>query len=107
MMVFAEPDDYTYFDVSFNITAPLNFSFKNFFCLDKKLSENKNLEIEFYRGMNELVALGLNITFEGQDHAGPRFSLAILGHTLDVKIYDGRHWDYEKNCWETSDVKVS
>ena len=34
------------------------------------------------------------------DHAGPKLLIEILGLFLSLNIYDNRHWNYDKNCWE-------
>jgi hypothetical protein len=28
-----------------------------------------------------------------------------LGYEFDVNVYDTRHWDYEKKCWESYDER--
>ena len=33
------------------------------------------------------------------DHAGFRFYIEISGYSINFRIYDSRHWDYEKNDW--------
>ena len=35
-----------------------------------------------------------------EDHAGFNFNFGILGFGVDFVIYDNRHWDDEKECWE-------
>ncbi len=34
-----------------------------------------------------------------RDHAGFEFSFGIAGINLIFYIYDSRHWDDEKDCW--------
>jgi hypothetical protein len=41
-----------------------------------------------------------------KDHGGLRFELNILGYSLDLNIYDSRHWDDENNCWDESEDVV-
>ena len=35
-----------------------------------------------------------------QDHAGLGIELGLFGWELHNTIYDSRHWDYDKQCWE-------
>ena len=47
--------------------------------------------------------LFITLNGSGCDHAGFRFNLEIIGLSLNFKVYDSRHWDYENNCWENYD----
>ena len=38
------------------------------------------------------------------DHAGVRFELTLFGVSLSVELYDVRHWDYDRNCWENDAI---
>ena len=33
------------------------------------------------------------------DHAGLRLFVEIIGLSLEIKIYDCRHWNYKKDAW--------
>ena len=46
----------------------------------------------------ELFRIEFNWTVR-EDHAGVRLELGLIGYKLDLSLYDGRHWDTEKNCW--------
>lgn len=35
-----------------------------------------------------------------EDHAGIGISFGLLGFMCENIVYDTRHWDYEKECWE-------
>ena len=35
------------------------------------------------------------------DHAGISLMVDVCWFSLDLKIYDYRHWNYEENCWES------
>lgn len=72
------------------------------------LGENKAWEFQAdYFGWNTIFALDLDLIPTGSDHAGFGFSLTILGFMVDAKIYDGRHWDHEKNTWEAYDEEAN
>ena len=69
-------------------------------CINKTLSENKSLEIQWGRFDNSdcLFDFQLEWSLRG-DHAGLNWHNEILGFHLIIKIYDHRHWDYEKKAW--------
>ena len=41
-----------------------------------------------------------------QDHAGINLELALLGYAIMLSVSDNRHWNYEENCWETTDHTI-
>ena len=57
-----------------------------------------NIELSFYICNLFCVCLDLHTT--GRDHAGPQLEIVILGLGFRCGIYDTRHWNYQKNCWE-------
>jgi hypothetical protein len=71
---------------------------------DIAFSENKSFEYQFEFGKstcnNSLFELTLKVT-EKQDHAGPSFAFGIKNlFWICFKVYDHRHWDDERDCWE-------
>ena len=36
-----------------------------------------------------------------QDHAGIEIGIGIFGYGVSFRMYDTRHWDYDKNTWST------
>lgn len=62
-------------------------------------SKNKAWEVTFCK-TSDLVGLIINITYQ-QDHAGLHFSLALFGYSLDISVYDCRHWNHTTKTWET------
>ena len=77
---------------------------KSFFCIDKKISKNKNFSLEFARWPNEwpIFELGLNWSTK-RDHAGLEIEIGLFSFSTNINIYDGRHWNYENNRWNNSD----
>ena len=89
-----------------------------------KLSTNKSIELEATN-----IGMGFNIyehnrvhsrgiSFESNvcnlvggtfdcswrtDHAGVHADITLFGWTFAVTFYDVRHWDYDKECWESYD----
>lgn len=35
-----------------------------------------------------------------RDHAGFELTMTIFGFMIHFNIYDCRHWNYDKNCWQ-------
>jgi len=35
-----------------------------------------------------------------QDHAGFSLEIELFGWSIEYRVYDNRHWDYENGCWE-------
>ncbi len=48
----------------------------------------------------DLIDVTFDLDFKGQDHAGLRIDLKVLGLFFVFNIYDHRHWDYDNDCWE-------
>ena len=76
--------------------------FKNIWTKCVRVSENKTLELQFYRYSYHIFEFGVETIFKGQDHAGPKFELGLFGWYFVVSLPDNRHWDYINNCWETA-----
>ncbi len=78
--------------------------FRSAFFWHKKLSKNKYFEIQFDKfSKQDLFTFNLDLRLFGRDHAGPETLIGFFGYELIIKIYDCRHWDYEKNCWQNYD----
>ena len=72
----------------------------DFFCRDYKLSTHKNVEVQLtWFGWQTLLELDIDILWRGRDHAGPRLQVTLLGMSIIVSCYDGRHWNYDENRW--------
>lgn len=78
---------------------------KDYIVYNKHLFGHKYLEVQFSRWgqMTDLFAITLDTAIKGQDHAGVRLHLDILGYGLVIDFHDNRHWDYENNTWEKYD----
>ena len=63
-----------------------------------KISKHKSFEWQLmYDGY---LKTGIEFTWTiHKDHPGIEADLSFFGFTLALKIYDGRHWDYEQNDW--------
>ncbi len=95
------------FYFNFNINVPWKRKFKSYWVKDfGHISPNKRLEMQF---MKDFYLIGIELDFEyifkGRDHAGPEIAISLFGYTFRIHIYDIRHWDFEKDCWENSERK--
>jgi len=67
----------------------------------EQLSKHKFLEVQLDR-FEEWSYFKFNFELtRKQDHAGLHFHLELFGFSVIVAIYDHRHWNYDKNEWET------
>lgn len=72
--------------------------FANLYCsAGSTFVPNKYWELEILKS-NELIGFNFSITSR-QDHAGLAVTVAVLGYSINFKLYDHRHWDYEINNW--------
>jgi len=78
---------------------------KNYLTYDESISKNKAFSMQFSRWSQKLdiIAISIDTMWIGNDHGGLGFTLEILGYFFDMKLYDKRHWDYEKGTWEVYD----
>ena len=86
---------------NFFIVNPFRDHFKIERCFHGTLTKYKSWEANSYRTSN-IVALALSYTTKG-DHAGLQIEFGLLGYNFEFCIHDIRHWDYEKNQWESHD----
>lgn len=89
-----------------------------------KLTKNKSLELEVIKSGIDISFLSTihmhsrGIFFESnicnvighsfnwdwkRDHAGVHIDVTLFGISFAATLYDVRHWDYEKDCWESFD----
>lgn len=80
---------------NFRITNPWATRWRTVYCWSGKLTNHKAWEINLYRS-NELVAAECSYTMR-QDHAGFNLLAGLFGCTIELHIYDTRHWDYKAN----------
>ena len=94
------------FDFNITIRNPIAGlkigSDENFFCYNKNLTKNKNLEIEGLSWQDDIFAFIFSISSK-QDHAGLRLELCLLTLRLGISVYDSRHWNYTKDRWYSQD----
>ena len=90
--------------LNIGIRNPFKYEkFLNLYAWHGKISKHKFWEVEIYFYAHELLQLGIDLSWFGTDHAGPYIEFNLFGYNFNFKIYDNRHWDYEKNQWENYD----
>ena len=77
--------------------------FKPLGCVGSKLFGHKAWELEHSYMSTMLVDFDLLWSVR-TDHAGFRITVGILGYGVGFQIYDTRHWNYERNCYEAYDI---
>lgn len=91
---------------SFRIRNPWgrDLPHRDYFYRHWQVSKNKSFEIQLFRdSFYDLFELNLDLSWRGEDHAGPSLEIGIGKYQLNIKLYDHRHWDYEKGNWEVYD----
>jgi len=75
----------------------------DYFCDEWKVSKNKSIEVQISKWNTRTYTIfGINsrLSFK-EDHAGFKFELELFDRSLIFNFYDHRHWNYEKDTWET------
>ena len=83
--------------------------FKSYWTFYKKISKNKGLEAQLRRTKHSWFLFILSWS-RRIHHAGLSFKVGFLGYEFHTKLYDFRHWDFQKDCWESpkddADIKI-
>jgi hypothetical protein len=89
------------FNLRAQVILPFDY-FKNLGCISGTLGKHKAWELEhtYYSGC--LFDIDTSLSYQ-ENHAGFEFCIGVLGYGISFRIYDTRHWNYEKNIWETYD----
>lgn len=74
--------------------------FSNIYCFNKQIADTKSFEFEVFKNSTCLIEVQLDFRLKGRDHAGISATIILFGFGFGARIYDHRHWDYEKNTWE-------
>jgi len=73
------------------------------FCKNINLSKNKSIEVQLDLFPTDDATV-FKCEFRANqkvDHAGIGFFLELYkSFYFHIQLYDHRHWDYEKKCWE-------
>jgi hypothetical protein len=89
--------------LSFAITWPFKYNpdfYGDYLFNSWKISKNKAIELQVSKGGDEIIGASLRLAFR-EDHAGLMIDLSLFRRSFYFQFYDVRHWNYEKNCYET------
>lgn len=64
-----------------------------------RITAHKAFEAQWFKYGYDYLGFRVDTAWRGRDHAGPEFELVLFGHTLSLRLYDSRHWDYDNRCW--------
>ena len=85
--------------LNFNIRNPWSNRFENLWCRAYDTPfKHKHIELELTRDFT-IVSFRFNWTVR-QSHAGLDLEAGLFGYCLHFNLYDSRHWDCEKDCYE-------
>lgn len=80
---------------------------KTYFSYESLLNKNWGISIQCSQmGCYDLLGLELDLSWRGEDHAGPCINVEILGYLVRFKIYNTKHWDYDNGTWEKKHVST-
>ena len=66
-----------------------------------QIAKHKYLELQFSHYAWNWIEISVDLNWRGVDHAGPWLTFNLFGYTVDLRIYDNRHWNDDTNDWET------
>lgn len=84
--------------VNLTIRNPWSDQFEHIGAWAGKLFRHKAWEIEIYRS-DTIAEVESKFTVR-EDHAGIMLGLGLCSYTIRAQLYDTRHWNYTKQCWE-------
>jgi hypothetical protein len=79
---------------------PATYSYSNLLAKHGPVCKNKHWELEIIKDPEKILGLELSLSLRRRDHAGLQIGFCILGYDCAFRIYDVRHWDYEKDSWK-------
>lgn len=87
------------FNFRFSLTNPWWTRFESIYSAHGKTPvKHKCWEVQVMKS-DDLVAVDLRITTRS-DHAGVDLWLGLLGYSINMLLYDNRHWNIEEKDWE-------
>jgi hypothetical protein len=85
-------------NLKFLITNPWWSRFENVYAnAGKTPLKNKCWEFQIIKS-DDIISFDLRITHR-TDHAGIDLWVGLLGYSMNINLYDNRHWDHETNTW--------
>lgn len=88
-----------------------SFSIKNPWAKDRpqvdyvvyepRVSENWAFELQLSKMATDWFSFDLDLSWRGQDHAGPNLTIELLGYYFCVRFYNVNHWNFDEGRWQT------
>ena len=85
----------------FNLQTQIHLPFEHFRNLGSvsgKISAHTAWELEHTYHSGVVLDIDIRLSVR-EHHAGFEFTVGILGYGISFRIYDVRHWDYDKNAY--------
>lgn len=74
--------------------------FRNIWAGACQITKYKFVELQFSYYIWNWLELAVDLNWRQTDHAGPWITINLFGCTVDLRIFDIRHWNDESNNWE-------
>jgi hypothetical protein len=86
-------------DLHFKLNNPWSERWNFLWSKHRMIAKHKAWELGVYR-TNTIVELYFHYRIRC-DHAGVKFMFSLFGYTIELNLYDTRHWDYDNKTWGT------
>jgi hypothetical protein len=86
-------------DLHFKLNNPWSDRWDFLWSKHRMITKYKAWELGLYR-TNSIVELYFHYRIRC-DHAGVKFMFSLFGYTIELNLYDTRHWDYDNKTWGT------
>jgi hypothetical protein len=86
-------------DLHFKLNNPWSERWNFLWSKHRMITKYKAWELGLYR-TNSIVELYFHYRIRC-DHAGVKFMFSLFGYTIELNLYDTRHWDYDNKTWGT------
>lgn len=83
---------------NFIVDNPFSDRWSTIFFKNGIFGQHKAWEFNAYQ-THHLIDLEFRLTTKG-DHAGLQTMVGLFGYSIELGVYDTRHWDYENNRWQ-------
>lgn len=93
--------------LGFSLTNPwfkdTGDKFHTLYCKEECLKGHKYYCFQVSKYAATILEFKLDISWRGKDHAGFDIEFTLFGYTVNLHIYDNRHWNDETNNWYTKE----
>jgi hypothetical protein len=87
-------------NLTFSIKNPFpKDNFVNLWNKNGSITEFKHWEAQISYCRENIFGIKIDTDWRGRDHAGPEIVLTLFGLSINLRLYDSRHWDYKRSRW--------